>query len=207
MSAPATRQFFVGGNWKCVRRRGHSALRWRSLPDNRCHSISDRSCSCSLLSLPCACVHFCVMLSERHPRVHHRAHQQAQQGRGAQKRRSVITPTDHRSQRELITRIRSSLVILLQLSLCHCCCCPSAVVVAPTFLHIDLVQRLLDNPSIEVSAQNCVQFKSGAYTGELSADIIKEYGGIPWVRVDMRHARCLFVCFFAEFIMRMPPSQ
>ena len=43
-----------------------------------------------------------------------------------------------------------------------------------------------------MSAQNCVQYKSGAYTGELSADIIKEYGGIPWVILGHSERRQIF---------------
>ncbi len=65
------------------------------------------------------------------------------------------------------------------------------VIVAPTFLHIDLVQRTLTNKSIEVSAQNCVQFKAGAYTGELSPDLIKD-AGIPYVILGHSERRALF---------------
>jgi triosephosphate isomerase len=65
------------------------------------------------------------------------------------------------------------------------------VVVAPSFLHIDLVQRLLTNKAIEVSAQNCVQFKAGAYTGELSPDLIKDFG-LSWVILGHSERRSLF---------------
>jgi len=65
------------------------------------------------------------------------------------------------------------------------------VIVAPTFLHIDSVQRTLTNKSIEVSAQNCVQFKAGAYTGELSPDLLKD-AGIPWVILGHSERRQLF---------------
>jgi len=65
------------------------------------------------------------------------------------------------------------------------------VVIAPTFLHIYLVQRLLTNKSIEISAQNACQFKAGAYTGELSPDIIKD-AGIPWVILGHSERRQIF---------------
>jgi len=66
------------------------------------------------------------------------------------------------------------------------------VVVAPTFLHIDLVQRLLTNKAIDVSAQNCAQFgKAGAYTGELTPDLIKDFG-LSWVILGHSERRAIF---------------
>jgi triosephosphate isomerase len=65
------------------------------------------------------------------------------------------------------------------------------VFVAPTALHIDLVQRLLTNRSIEISAQNAVQFKSGAYTGEISAEIIADFG-VPLVILGHSERRQIF---------------
>ena len=76
--------------------------------------------------------------------------------------------------------------------LLSCMCVVQAVVVAPTFLHIELVQRLLTNKSIAISAQNCVEHKAGAWTGELSADLIKDFGGVPWVILGHSERRQIF---------------
>lgn len=57
--------------------------------------------------------------------------------------------------------------------------CPAEVVVAPVFTHIPLVQQKL-NSKIAVSAQNCWVKGNGAYTGEVSADILADLG-LPWV--------------------------
>nr|ACG56675.1 triosephosphate isomerase [Leishmania donovani] len=52
-------------------------------------------------------------------------------------------------------------------------------VVAPTFVHIPLVQAKLRNPKYAVSAENAIA-KSGAFTGEVSMPILKDLG-INWV--------------------------
>lgn len=52
-------------------------------------------------------------------------------------------------------------------------------VVAPTFVHIGLVQQQLKNPKFAISAQNCI-VKSGAFTGEVSIDQLKDIG-LKWV--------------------------
>jgi triosephosphate isomerase len=65
------------------------------------------------------------------------------------------------------------------------------VVVAPTFLHIDLVQRSLTNKRIDVSAQNCCEHKAGAFTGELSADILRDFG-LNYVILGHSERRALF---------------
>ena len=52
-------------------------------------------------------------------------------------------------------------------------------VVAPTFLHIPFVQQTLKNDKFVIAAQNCIA-KSGAFTGEVSLDLLKD-AGINWV--------------------------
>jgi len=54
------------------------------------------------------------------------------------------------------------------------------VVVAPTYIHIPSVQQQLNNPSIQVSAQNCSPYKQGAHTGEITSDQLKDVG-VNWV--------------------------
>lgn len=65
------------------------------------------------------------------------------------------------------------------------------MIVAPTYVHIPLVQSLLTHKSIDVSAQNCVHYKQGAYTGELSADILRD-SGLNWVILGHSERRQLF---------------
>ncbi|KAG5477735.1 hypothetical protein LSCM1_05033 [Leishmania martiniquensis] len=52
-------------------------------------------------------------------------------------------------------------------------------VVAPTFVHIPLVQAKLRNPKYVISAENAIA-KSGAFTGEVSMPILKDIG-VSWV--------------------------
>jgi triosephosphate isomerase len=52
-------------------------------------------------------------------------------------------------------------------------------VVAPAFLHIPFVQQQLKNERFVVAAQNCIG-KAGAFTGEVSLDLLKDVG-IQWV--------------------------
>jgi triosephosphate isomerase len=48
------------------------------------------------------------------------------------------------------------------------------VVIIPPFLHVNAVSKLIaDNPRLKSGAQNCSNHKSGAYTGEISAGMIK----------------------------------
>jgi triosephosphate isomerase len=53
------------------------------------------------------------------------------------------------------------------------------VVVSPPFVFLPLVKTLL-RPDIHVAAQNCWVKKGGAYTGEVSAEMLVNLG-IPWV--------------------------
>ena len=51
------------------------------------------------------------------------------------------------------------------------------VVLCPSFLHIPLVADILaDCETARLGAQNCSEFDDGAYTGEVSADMIREFG-------------------------------
>jgi triosephosphate isomerase len=50
------------------------------------------------------------------------------------------------------------------------------VIVAPTFVNLALATSLLESSSIKVSAQNTHQAASGAYTGEISGDMLKSVG-------------------------------
>lgn len=50
------------------------------------------------------------------------------------------------------------------------------VLVAPTFVNLRTAVKRAENSKIEVMAQNMHQAKSGAFTGEISADMLKEVG-------------------------------
>lgn len=52
-------------------------------------------------------------------------------------------------------------------------------VVAPTFIHIPLVQSKLTNPKFAISAENAIA-KSGAFTGEVSMPILKDMN-VNWL--------------------------
>lgn len=50
------------------------------------------------------------------------------------------------------------------------------VVICAPFTHLNVVYSTIDNNSIKIGAQNCSNEKSGAYTGEVSAEMIKSSG-------------------------------
>lgn len=52
----------------------------------------------------------------------------------------------------------------------------SQIIISLPFTHIDRVIKKLGSGKISVAAQNCSQFESGAYTGEVSAKMIKNLG-------------------------------
>eukprot|EP00238_Polyblepharides_amylifera_P006336 CAMPEP_0196582480 /NCGR_PEP_ID=MMETSP1081-20130531/39043_1 /TAXON_ID=36882 /ORGANISM="Pyramimonas amylifera, Strain CCMP720" /LENGTH=295 /DNA_ID=CAMNT_0041903043 /DNA_START=135 /DNA_END=1022 /DNA_ORIENTATION=- len=53
------------------------------------------------------------------------------------------------------------------------------VVVAPPFLHIGMVKDILGAP-YQLAAQNCWTGKGGAFTGEISAEMLLDFG-VNWV--------------------------
>jgi len=65
------------------------------------------------------------------------------------------------------------------------------VVVAPTALHILSAKLMLSGSNVQVSAQNISQFKNGAYTGEISAEMLKD-AQIPWVILGHSERRHIF---------------
>ncbi len=54
--------------------------------------------------------------------------------------------------------------------------CPVQVVVAPPFISLPKAGEMLRNENVELAAQNMSQHPAGAYTGEISARMIKEAG-------------------------------
>ncbi len=52
----------------------------------------------------------------------------------------------------------------------------TGVIIAPPFTHLTEVARRIDAEKISLSAQNCAAEASGAYTGEISAAMVKSTG-------------------------------
>lgn len=50
------------------------------------------------------------------------------------------------------------------------------VILCTPFIHLATVSRLIDAPGVSAGAQNCNDHKSGAYTGEISAAMIRSTG-------------------------------
>lgn len=64
------------------------------------------------------------------------------------------------------------------------------VVVAPVFIHIASAKAML-NESVSVAAQNVSAHKNGAFTGEVSADQVKDFG-VSWAIIGHSERRSLF---------------
>lgn len=65
------------------------------------------------------------------------------------------------------------------------------VVVAPSFLHIGAAQQALAGSQVQLSAQNCSLYDNGAYTGETSATMLKDFG-LNWVILGHSERRHVF---------------
>jgi triosephosphate isomerase len=66
------------------------------------------------------------------------------------------------------------------------------VIIAPTNLHLEYTRSLLDKDSaVEISAQNVSAYGDGAYTGEVSAKQLRDYG-LNWAIVGHSERRSLF---------------
>lgn len=68
---------------------------------------------------------------------------------------------------ELISELKSSLKNINT---------SSRIIIAPTFVNLSLAVQETSNTVIEVAAQNMHQENSGAFTGEISGDMIKSVG-------------------------------
>ncbi len=49
-------------------------------------------------------------------------------------------------------------------------------IIAPPYIHLNSFKRMLSHTNIALGAQNCHQQDSGAYTGEISVDMLKSVG-------------------------------
>ncbi len=69
--------------------------------------------------------------------------------------------------RELIDQLKASLADVQT---------DARVIIAPTFVNLQTASSLLEGSNIEVAAQNMHESDSGAYTGEISASMLKSVG-------------------------------
>lgn len=52
----------------------------------------------------------------------------------------------------------------------------TSVIIAPPFTHLSFISQVIDEDKIQLAAQNCSTEAKGAYTGEISAEMIKKIG-------------------------------
>jgi len=64
------------------------------------------------------------------------------------------------------------------------------VVVSPPSVYLDLVSKTVRS-DVQVSAQNCYYEPKGAFTGEISAEMLKDCG-VPWVVLGHSERRVIF---------------
>ena len=64
------------------------------------------------------------------------------------------------------------------------------VVIAPPFLHLTEINNIVGN-KVSVAAQNCASETSGAYTGEVSASMLRS-AGIPYVIIGHSERRTYY---------------
>jgi len=74
------------------------------------------------------------------------------------------------------------------------------VILCTPFIHLSGVSRIISNSIIETGAQNCSPVKSGAFTGEISAPMIKSTGA-TWTIIGHSERRALF-CESDELLLR-----
>ncbi|GLC46706.1 hypothetical protein PLESTB_001354600 [Pleodorina starrii] len=64
------------------------------------------------------------------------------------------------------------------------------IVCSPPFIYIDYVMQHLDKDKYQLAAQNCWIGGNGAYTGEVSAEQLQDFG-VPWVILGHSERRSL----------------
>ena len=67
----------------------------------------------------------------------------------------------------------------------------SGVILCTPYIHLEGIAKIIEGSHIETGAQNCSTETSGAYTGEVSAQMIKSTGA-GWVIIGHSERRALF---------------
>jgi triosephosphate isomerase len=80
----------------------------------------------------------------------------------------------------------------------------TGIILAPSFVHLASVVQLLKDTSIGVAAQNCSSESSGAYTGEVSAQMIASTGA---THVIIGHSERRKLFFETEEVLKRKVSQ
>lgn len=65
------------------------------------------------------------------------------------------------------------------------------IAVAPTFVALQAVAKILEDSNVSVAAQNCHANESGAFTGEIAASMLKD-AGCSWVILGHSERRQFF---------------
>lgn len=65
------------------------------------------------------------------------------------------------------------------------------VLICPTAVHLADVQQVVKNSTVKIGGQNCASEMSGAFTGEVSADMLREFG-CEYVILGHSERRALF---------------
>ena len=71
---------------------------------------------------------------------------------------------------------RQSVVDLASVISAECGHLSTEIVVCPTFVHLNDVLGVVGNSAVHLGAQNCAVSDSGAFTGEVSASMLGEFG-------------------------------
>lgn len=64
-------------------------------------------------------------------------------------------------------------------------------IVIPPFTHLESAVNIFKDSGIEIGAQDCSKFENGAYTGEISANLLSEMG-VPYVIIGHSERRAYF---------------
>jgi triosephosphate isomerase len=91
---------------------------------------------------------------------------------------------DHQQGLELVTEIKTMLADEVHSN--------TTVVVAPSFIHLGAVGKLINGASnLHLGAQNCSQEDKGAFTGEVSVEMLKSVG-VAYVIIGHSERRAYF---------------
>ena len=59
------------------------------------------------------------------------------------------------------------------------------LIVAPPFTHLSSVAEVLKGSKVGLSAQNCADKEKGAFTGEVSVDMLKSVGSVSYTHLTL----------------------